>query len=74
MELTGITDVESFSDSSVIAVSTLGDISVDGEQLKVESFSADSGKLIINGKFDGVCYFGRQSRKRRLFSSKRDER
>lgn len=74
MELSGITDVDSFSENSVVAVSQLGDISIDGEELKVESFSAESGKLIINGKFDALCYFGRRSRKRGLFSKKTDER
>lgn len=72
MELTGICDVESFSDTSVIALSSLGNISIDGESLKIESFSADTGKLVINGKFDAVCYFGRRVKRRRLFSDKAD--
>ena len=58
MELTGIIEVESFTDVSVIAVSSLGNISVDGEELKIESFSTESGLLVICGKFDGFCYFG----------------
>lgn len=69
MELSGITDVESFTDENILAVSYLGDISIDGEDLKIESFSAESGKLIVNGKFDGFCYFGNESKRRRkLFS------
>lgn len=68
MELSGIDDVESFTDNSVIALSALGNISIDGEQLKIESFSAETGELIISGKFDAFCYFGRKSKKRGLFS------
>lgn len=71
MELTGITDVESFSDASVIACSSLGNISIDGSDLKIESFSAERGELTINGSFDGFCYFGREVRRRRLFSRDR---
>ena len=71
IELTGITDVESFSDTSVIACSSLGNISIDGEELKVESFSAETGRLIVNGNLDGFCYYGREVRRRRLFSRDR---
>ena len=70
MELSGISDVESFTDTSVIALSSLGNISIDGEELKIESFSADTGRLVVNGKFDSFCYFGRESKKRGLFSSR----
>lgn len=74
MELTGINDVESFTDTSVIALSVLGNISIDGEELKIESFSVESGKLIICGKFDAFCYFGRQSKRKGLFSSKAENK
>ena len=71
IELTGITDVESFSDTSVIACSSLGNISIDGEELKIESFSSDTGRLIVNGNLYGFCYFGREVRRRGLFSRNR---
>lgn len=70
MELSGVSDVESFTDTSVIAETTLGCISIDGEQLKIESFSADTGRLIVVGKFDGFCYFGKESKKRGFFFSR----
>lgn len=69
MELSGISEVESFTDENILALSSLGDISIDGTELKIESFSAESGKLVVNGKFDGFCYFGREGKgRRRLFS------
>ena len=70
IELSGVSDVESFTDTSVIAETTLGNISIDGEDLKIESFSADIGRLVVNGKFDGFCYFGKESKKRGFFFSK----
>lgn len=73
MELTGIIEVESFTDVSVIAVSSLGNISVDGEELKIESFSTESGLLVISGKFDGFCYFGRKAKKRGLFVKRSED-
>ena len=74
MELTGISDVETFTENSVIAVTSMGNISIDGEELKIESFSTDSGKLTVIGKIDAFCYFGRQSKKRKLFASRDADR
>ena len=71
VELDGIIDVESFTDQYVIAESALGKISLDGEELKIESFSAETGKLVVNGKFDSVYYFGKEASKRRRSSSKK---
>lgn len=68
LEVSGVTDVESFTDTSVIAISELGSISIDGEELKIESFSCDSGWLIVNGKLDGFYYFGRDKKRRGFFS------
>ena len=73
VELDGISDVESFTDTCVIAVSSLGSISIDGEELKIESFSTDTGKLVVNGKLDGFCYFGREASRKRLFGSKKEK-
>lgn len=73
LELTGICDVESFTDTSVIAVSVLGNISIEGEEIKIESFSVESGRLVIVGKFDSFCYFGKQTKKRRLFSFRAED-
>ena len=72
MELTGVSDVESFTENSVIALSSMGNISIDGEELKIESFSTETGRLTVVGKNDAICYFGRQSKKRRLFVSKNE--
>ncbi len=74
MELTGILDVESFTDNNIIALSSMGNISIDGTELKIECFSTESGKLVVNGKIDGAYYFGKTSKKRSLFSSKSDRR
>ena len=71
VELDGIIDVESFTDQYVIAESALGKISLDGEELKIESFSAETGKLVVNGNFDSVYYFGKEASKRRRSSSKK---
>lgn len=72
LEMTGIEEVESYTDSAVVAVSSMGGVTVEGEDIRIESFSSDSGKLVIRGKFDGFFYFGGENgKKRSLFSRSR---
>lgn len=62
-EFTGIDDVLSFDESSVCAHSTLGDIIIDGEELKIDNFSAEKGLLCISGKIIGFSYLENDSKK-----------
>lgn len=63
MTLTGIEEVESFSDSQITLSSSLGMIAVEGRELKIASFSTESGELTINGEFDSFYYFAKKSDK-----------
>jgi len=70
MELTGIEEVESFTENSIFMRSALGSLSVEGENLKIESFSTDKGELIIEGKLDGVYYYGNDAGEKKGFFSR----
>lgn len=59
LELSGISDVVSFSDSSVEADYSEGLVVVEGEDMKIEDFSGESGKLVIVGTINGFYYFGK---------------
>ena len=69
MELSGISEVGSLTDEQITLSSSLGNIAIEGRDLKIESFSTEKGDLIINGDFDGVYYFGQKDdgEKRGLF-------
>ncbi len=56
-ELTGITDVQSFHDTEILLSSPYGDISVEGNNLKIDSFSVESGRITILGSVSGLFYF-----------------
>ena len=70
MELTGIEEVESFTDEQITVASTLGMIAVEGKNLKIESFNTENGALKINGEFDSFYYYGKQEKeeKKGLFA------
>ena len=65
IELTGITDVTAFSDTEVQIEYPGGSIAIEGEQLKIDGFSSDTGILYINGTVNGFFYFGNSFRSKR---------
>ncbi len=70
MELSGIEEVASFTESEITLSSVLGMIAIDGSNLKIESFSTENGELKIVGDIDGFYYFGKKdhTEKRGLFA------
>lgn len=62
-ELTGIDDVISFDDNSISVHSALGNLIIDGEDLKIEGFSGEKGTLFISGKIIGVYYLETHDKK-----------
>ena len=55
-ELTGILDVESYQESGIVLNSSQGEIAIDGVELKIESFSVETGKIRITGHIGGIYY------------------
>ncbi len=72
VELSGIYDVVGFTDTTVIATCKSGNVSVDGSELKIDSFDSSSGKLSVHGNVNGVFYYGgvekeKKNKKKKLF-------
>lgn len=61
MELTGIEEVESFTEEQILLASPLGMIAIDGHGLKIESFSMGAGELKLNGEIDSFYYYSKKS-------------
>ena len=61
-------DVESFDDKTVFAMPEGLRMTVKGKDLKVTAFSAESGKLCIEGEIDSVTYAPALSRKAGFFA------
>jgi len=57
-DITGVSDVVSFSDTNITLSCKSGSMSLDGEMLRIESFDSESGKLSVTGEIDSVIYFG----------------
>lgn len=56
-ELSGIQEVESFQESEIVLSSVCGELSIEGTDLKIDSFSVESGKIRIVGEISALSYF-----------------
>lgn len=56
-ELSGVSEVKSFHDEEILLLSSFGDISIEGEGLKIDQFSVDTGKISVTGKISGILYY-----------------
>ena len=63
-EICGIDDVLSFDEGGLSAHSSMGDIFIEGEELKVEGFSSEKGLLIVSGLVWGIYYTGENEKGR----------
>jgi len=56
VSVSGVTDVISFDEESVIAETELGVIIIRGVNLHVGKINLDSGELLISGEVDAIQY------------------
>ena len=54
--VTGVEEVESFDENTIVMVTTKGTLVVRGEQLHIEKLSLDGGDLRVEGMVDSLAY------------------
>lgn len=70
LNLTGVSDVDSFNEQEVIAVCSCGELSVKGEMLHIEELNLETGTVSLSGKISSLTYsekFSSTSLLKRLF-------
>ena len=71
LHIDGVEDVYAFDESNVHLKTTMGELSVDGEGLRLRDLSLENGGVFIEGKIDGLYYIDRQEKKKHgLFGRK----
>lgn len=69
VKLSGVSDVESFDDRSVIMQTTLGRLAIEGDGLHISVLNIQSGEVEVQGRVNGVFYIDEgMLKKRGLFS------
>ena len=56
LEITGVEEVESFDENSIIMSTSQGDLTVRGEGLHIETLSLDGGALRVEGTVESLTY------------------
>ena len=71
LSLSGVSDILGFDDTNLLVRTVLGDLNIDGSDLRVEELSLESGRLLLKGKIDGIYYiFSSEKKKGKLFGRK----
>ncbi len=56
LSVSGVEDVESFDESTIVMVTAQGSLVVRGEGLHIERLSLDGGDLKVEGNVDSITY------------------
>jgi len=68
LSVTGVEQVESYNDNTIILITIKGVITVKGEGLNINKLNLDDGNVKIDGSVNGIVYSGREgSTKGKLF-------
>lgn len=56
LNISGVKDVSSFDDETILLDTVFGKMTVKGEDLHIESFNTVTGDIVANGKIHAVVY------------------
>lgn len=56
LNMSGVKDVKTFDEETVILETDMGNLTVKGEDLNIESFSVTTGELVAKGKIYALVY------------------
>ena len=64
ISISGVDDVESFDDETVIAYTVMGEMTIKGADFKISKLNVDTGELIIDGEIDSIEYASSEKREK----------
>lgn len=67
LSLTGVEDVESFDEESMVIATAQGVLLLGGSGLHIQKYNVDSGELVIEGNVDEMVYDNAPTGKKGLF-------
>ncbi len=60
--ITGVSEVDSFDEQTVVLVCDMGELTIKGSDLKIGSLNVDSGEVNIDGNIYGLVYADAENR------------
>lgn len=68
LTLSGVTDVDSFDESTIVAYTDYGELTVKGEKLHISMLNIDTGDLSIDGNVSSLIYLENHPKSTSFFS------
>ena len=56
LTMSGVAEVVSFDDSTVVLQTSLGTLIVQGQQLKLQTLSLEGGQVVVDGTISALIY------------------
>ncbi|MCL2023369.1 MAG: sporulation protein YabP [Oscillospiraceae bacterium] len=56
MRLSGVSDVDSFDEQTIVLFTDLGELTIHGTGLHINKLSLDTGELALDGRIDSLAY------------------
>ncbi len=56
LRMSGVCDVDSFDEQTVIAFTNMGELTVRGEDIHISKLNTDTGELSLEGNFYALSY------------------
>ena len=72
LSVSGVSDVDSFDEDSMIVYTSMGELTVKGASLRVQKLDVAAGELTLSGRIDALSYGDIRTKKKgvlgRIFS------
>ena len=65
---TGVSNVDSFDEETVVAVTDIGDLTVRGSKLHIDKLNLETGELTLDGEISSMTYSENRSSGGGMFS------
>lgn len=56
LSISGITDVDSFDDKAICLYTQLGELTIQGKELHIDSISVETGNMTVTGDIWAIIY------------------
>lgn len=67
ISLTGVTDVDSFDENSIVAYTDFGELTIGGNNLHISTLNTETGELSIDGEISSLNYLDNRPRSEGFF-------
>ena len=63
LNVSGVSDIDSFDEQTVVIFTELGELTVKGSELHINRLTLEAGELTVEGEIDALIYSSRQPAK-----------